>query len=136
MKRRGLWLAALALALLAMAGAPTASAQEASFDCLQADRPIERLICSDPQLMELDGALGAAFVAWRQRLPAKDREAALVVRRAWLAKRLTAGGTGPFLYRVFPAGGGRARPPPLLRCRHRPPSPRSRDSCTRPACGA
>lgn len=92
MERRGRWLAAMALALLAMLGAPTASAQEASFDCLQAERPIERLICSDPQLMELDGALGAAFVAWRQRLPAKDREGALAEQRTWLAKRLTACG--------------------------------------------
>ena len=89
MDRRGLWLAAMMLAVLAVLGGVPASAQQASFDCLQADRPIETLICSDPQLMELDGALGAAFIAWRQRLPAKDREAALGEQRAWLAKRLT-----------------------------------------------
>lgn len=90
--RCGRWLAAVALAVLTgLAGRP-ALAEQASFDCLQAEQPIETLICSDLQLMELDGALGAAFVAWRQRQPAKDREAVLGEQRAWLDKRLSACG--------------------------------------------
>jgi uncharacterized protein YecT (DUF1311 family) len=65
-----------------------ARAEEASFDCLKATAPIEQLICSDPQLLTLDAALGDAFAAHRQRLPEKDRAGALAEQRAWLAERL------------------------------------------------
>lgn len=83
------WIAALGLAALPVLAGQPAMAEQASFDCLQAEQPIEALICSDLQLMELDGALGAAFLAWRQRQPAKDREAALREQRAWLDTRLS-----------------------------------------------
>ena len=63
-------------------------AEGASFDCLKAATPIEQIICSDPQLITLDGALGEAFAGFRQRLPEKDRAGALAEQRAWLALRL------------------------------------------------
>ncbi|HYN40096.1 MAG TPA: lysozyme inhibitor LprI family protein [Rhodospirillales bacterium] len=78
------------LVLVALASMPVrAQAQQASFDCLQAEQPIEMVICSDPQLIGLDGELGAAFLAYRQRQPAKQRDAALAEQRAWLAERLS-----------------------------------------------
>jgi uncharacterized protein len=61
---------------------------QASFDCLKAAAPIEQLICSDPQLLTLDGALGDAFATYQRRLPDKDRAGALVEQRSWLAARL------------------------------------------------
>lgn len=77
----------LSLAVLARIAGP-AVAEEASFDCLKAATPIERLICTDPQLVALDGSLGQAFAARRQRLPEKDRDDALAEQRAWLALRI------------------------------------------------
>jgi uncharacterized protein YecT (DUF1311 family) len=68
--------------------ATSATAETASFDCLKAAAPIEQLICSDPQLLTLDGALGDAFAKYRQRLPERDRAGALAEQRAWLALRL------------------------------------------------
>lgn len=88
MKRSWLYPLMTALALQGAAVTPVRG-QQASFDCLQAQQPIESLICSDPQLIELDGALGAAFLAYRQRQPAKQREAALEEQRGWLAERLS-----------------------------------------------
>jgi len=81
----------LALLVVVLATVPWAAtrAQQASFDCLQASLPIENLICSDPQLLAMDGDLGDAFAAVRRRLPASGRDAALAEQRAWLAERLT-----------------------------------------------
>ena len=84
MRRSWLTLFFAALALSPAVG----HGEGASFDCLKAATPIEQLICSDPQLMELDGALGEAFAGFRQRLPEKDRAGALAEQRAWLALRL------------------------------------------------
>jgi uncharacterized protein YecT (DUF1311 family) len=83
---RRCWLI-LFFAVLAQRSTPLL-AEEASFDCLKAAAPIEQLICSDPQLVTLDGALGDAFAGYRQRLPEKDRAGALAEQRAWLALRL------------------------------------------------
>jgi uncharacterized protein YecT (DUF1311 family) len=71
--------------------APTAAnAQQASFDCMQAVHPIEWLICSDPVLMRLDGALGEAYAAHQDSLTADEaRQALLREQRAWLQRRLT-----------------------------------------------
>lgn len=77
-----------------------ANAQQASFDCLQAAHPIEWLICSDPELMRLDGALGEAYVAYQGSLSGnKARQALLSEQRAWLQRRLTECG--------IPGSGGR-----------------------------
>ena len=85
MKRRD-WLT-FVLVVLALP-ATSVRAEQASFDCLKAAAPIEQLICSDPQLLTLDGALGDAFAKYRQRGPEKERAGALAEQRAWLALRL------------------------------------------------
>lgn len=84
------WLRALTATVMVLITMPTpVRSQQASFDCLQSQQPIETLICSDPQLIELDGALGAAFLAYRQHLAPKQRDAALEEQRVWLAERLS-----------------------------------------------
>jgi uncharacterized protein len=79
----------VAAALAVLAGSPLARAQEASFDCLKAAAPVEQLICSDPELLALDEALGEAFRTTRQRPTGPQRDAALAEQRTWLAERLS-----------------------------------------------
>jgi uncharacterized protein len=80
--------------LIATAGSllvtTAADGQQASFDCFQSSRPIEWLICSDPELMRLDGTLGEAYVAYQGSLSGNEaRQALLSEQRAWLQRRLT-----------------------------------------------
>lgn len=49
------WLLVLAISL------PAVQAQAASFNCAKAQTPVERLICSDPQVSELDDRLDKAY---------------------------------------------------------------------------
>lgn len=51
------WLIALSVV------APSVQAQAASFNCAKAQTPVEHLICSDPQVSELDDRLGMAYRA-------------------------------------------------------------------------
>lgn len=81
--------AMLGAVLSALGAAAPAAAQQASFDCLKAQTPIEHLICSDPRLLTLDGDLGQAFRAARQRAAAGHRDALLGEQRAWLEERLS-----------------------------------------------
>lgn len=81
--------AVLVVVVLAMPLAGQVRAEQPSFDCLQASAPIEFLICSDPQLMTMDGDLGEAFAAQRRRLSPDARTGALAEQRKWLAERLT-----------------------------------------------
>ena len=67
--------------------ATSVSAGQPSFDCLWAAAPIGHSICSDLELLTLDGALGDAFASYRQRLPEKDRAGTLAEQRSWLARR-------------------------------------------------
>lgn len=77
--------AAVAGILLATA---SANGEQASFACMQATRPIEVLICSDPVLTQLDGALGNAYTTYRRSLGAGEaRQALLREQRAWLRRR-------------------------------------------------
>lgn len=87
MQRARPLVAALAIGLAITA----ANAEQASFDCLQAARPIEWLICSDSVLMALDGALGEAYAARRDALSSDEaRQALRGEQRAWLQRRLSA----------------------------------------------
>jgi uncharacterized protein len=79
---------ALALAVMA-ATTPEGAAQQASFDCSQASVPIEYLICSDPQLLGLDGAVGEAFAQTRNTSNKQQRSTALAEQKKWLAARLS-----------------------------------------------
>src|SRR5918995_1409905 len=60
----------------------------ASFDCAAAKSSVEKLICSDPALSDLDGRLGQAFQAARGPLDPKGREWLSKVQRSWLSARL------------------------------------------------
>src|SRR6266446_3539044 len=56
-----------------------------SFDCVKAVSRTEQLICSDPDLGQMDDAVAQAYALARQRL---GNPSALVrEQRAWLAKR-------------------------------------------------
>ncbi len=77
--------AAGALALLLGACASWA-AQAQSFDCAKASKPVERLICGEPALAALDGALGAEVKKALAAVPA-NRHALLADARRWLAER-------------------------------------------------
>lgn len=63
-------------------------ARAASFDCAAAKAPVEKLICGDPELNDLDGRLGQAFQAARGPLDPKAREWLSKAQRAWLTSRL------------------------------------------------
>jgi uncharacterized protein len=63
-----------------LAGLPAVRA--ASFDCAKAKTPVEKMICSDAALSELDGRLASAY---RRALGlASNPEALKVEQRAWL----------------------------------------------------
>lgn len=75
------------LVAVALFGAQ-APARAASFDCAAAKSPVEKLICGDPELSELDGRLGQAFQAARGPLDPKARDWLQKAQRAWLNARL------------------------------------------------
>lgn len=75
-----------ALALLCVTAEPSASAFAQSFDCAKASTPVERLICADPALAALDGALGAWIRKSLRAAPA-NRQATLTDARGWLKER-------------------------------------------------
>ena len=47
------------------------SAYGASFECSKASKPLEKLICSNPELDSADGAMGAAYKEALQSVPLK-----------------------------------------------------------------
>ena len=57
----------------------------ASFDCSKAKGYVERVVCSDPELSELDDALAAAF-DWA-KADALDASEVTREQRAWLVQR-------------------------------------------------
>jgi uncharacterized protein len=68
--------------LLAGLTAATPAARAASFDCAKAKAPVEKMICSDAALSDLDGRLA---VTYRRALGlAADPEALKAEQRAWL----------------------------------------------------
>lgn len=81
--------ASLGSALLASAllGAACPAGASASFDCTKARTVVERTICASPDLSRLDGELGKAYRALRERATAQDRDRLLADQRAWIAAR-------------------------------------------------
>lgn len=67
--------------LPARAGAP-------SFNCALAQAPLEKLICADDALADLDADLGRAYQARRLALADGERPALLAEQRDWLKGRL------------------------------------------------
>lgn len=74
--------AALAFLLSLTCGPGLTSA--ASFDCSKAASPVERLVCEDPQLSQLDEKLAAAYQA--KTLTTSDSNS-VREQRQWLARR-------------------------------------------------
>jgi uncharacterized protein YecT (DUF1311 family) len=95
-ERRGLlnkraWLALLFVGLALTP--PCAQAQShPSFDCRKATWPVEKLICSDPKLGELDRKMAEAFYRALEKAPVADRGAILKRQLAWLQARANACG--------------------------------------------
>lgn len=79
--KRGVWVAAALLGCMGLA----VSAQGASFDCGKASTKVERLICDNPYISELDDKLSAAYKA---ALKNKQQATAIrAVQRDWLEVR-------------------------------------------------
>jgi uncharacterized protein len=56
-----------------------------SFDCRRASSPVEKEICSDPQLSDLDEALGHGYATAREY--SQNSQAVIERQRAWLSER-------------------------------------------------
>jgi uncharacterized protein len=78
--------AGLGAAVLLLCACANSAVLAQSFDCAKASKPVERLICADPALAALDGALGAEVKKALAAAPA-DRQALLADARRWLAER-------------------------------------------------
>jgi uncharacterized protein len=66
------------------AGAAAAEPSNApSFDCASARTPIEKLICSDPDLADLDNEMADAFRSMFHNLPQSERAGTLNAQRTW-----------------------------------------------------
>ncbi|MDR3440800.1 lysozyme inhibitor LprI family protein, partial [Telmatospirillum sp.] len=74
--------AALGLVTLLTLGQPATAAP--SFDCATAGRPIEKIICGDPHLADLDAALAAAYAAKRATLGEDDAKSLVKDQRTWV----------------------------------------------------
>ena len=96
MERRDLidkkaWAALLFLSLaLTPSGAQAQSTP--SFDCQKATTAVEKLICSDPTLAELDRKMADAFGRAMGKAPVADRDAIRQRQRRWLQARANACG--------------------------------------------
>jgi uncharacterized protein len=90
------WLLVLAVVV------PVNEARAASFDCARAESPVERLICSDPQVSKLDERLDKAYRAaeatgmWRRKALALDQ-------RGWLENVRGKCSDAPCLVRAYQA---------------------------------
>jgi uncharacterized protein YecT (DUF1311 family) len=79
-----LTLAALAAALGPAILSPRADA--ASFDCASAASPLEKLICSDPTLSQLDEQMAQAYAAKIESLSLSSRQTLKQGQRSWLRR--------------------------------------------------
>ncbi len=73
----------LPIVALAMASALPAAA--ASFDCQRAASPVEKFICSHPEISRLDEQMTDAYQRLQQDYPALVRSAVLPSQREWLS---------------------------------------------------
>lgn len=74
----------LGLALMAIFGF-LSEAWAASFDCGKASTPIEKAVCADSALSEMDGLLGKAYKS--ALASAQDRSGLKAEQKGWLAQR-------------------------------------------------
>lgn len=76
----------------ALPALPQEIAPQPSFDCTAATQPVERLICSDPALADLDRALAESYDAALAASSEEARAALRTEQRAWSGNRSTACG--------------------------------------------
>lgn len=69
---------------LACSAAPAAAA---SFDCDKAGTPVERAICQQPPLGELDSKINDSYLRATGSMTAQDAAALRTEQRAWLKTR-------------------------------------------------
>jgi len=60
-------------------------AQAASFECAKASNIVETLICTNPNLSQMDEKLAAAYTAVRSK--SADQQRILLEQRAWISQR-------------------------------------------------
>ena len=75
-------LALCMLPILSVAAAPTPS-----FDCLRAQSPVEKTICQQAELAELDRQLNSAYWQFIKQLPNAQQETARQMQRNWIRAR-------------------------------------------------
>lgn len=73
-----------ALAALAFIIAPNAAQ---AFDCAKASTKVERAICADPALKDLDDIMSAAYGEVRSASSASERKMLALAQKRWLAAR-------------------------------------------------
>lgn len=87
-KLQGFWLFSLLLACTA-SNADNAK-HSASFDCAKASTNVEKMICSQKSMQDLDGKMAKEYHAAMGRLDTKaEKQQLLAEQRAWLKKRNT-----------------------------------------------
>ncbi|WP_439816238.1 lysozyme inhibitor LprI family protein [Zavarzinia sp. CC-PAN008] len=77
----------LGLALCLSGLAAPAQAEGPSFDCAKAQTPVEKLICGDDTLGDLDGQMGEAYRQARTAASPERKAALLREQRAWARER-------------------------------------------------
>lgn len=89
----------ISLLVLATTGAHAG----ASFDCRKAATPVERAICANHTLADLDGAIAGAYTAARQKLSASPERQAMLMssQKAFVAARNKAFGQPGFDLELF-----------------------------------
>lgn len=80
--------AAIAATCLVMAGMLAASPATA-FDCTRAATPTEKAICANPEALQSDKVMSAAYFALRRKLSGPGRRLLLQNQKSWLARRNT-----------------------------------------------
>lgn len=88
----GLLWAAVALTSPAAHAEPTSNP---SFDCRKAATPVEKLICSDPVLGDLDRKMAEKFSQDLEAAPATSRGVLIKAQRRWLQDRASGCGLDP-----------------------------------------
>ncbi len=80
-------LLAFALAAGWPSPSPAQTTVQASFDCSKAQRPVDRLICSEAALRWQDVAMARSYTAASASVTGSARDALLTEQRAWLSER-------------------------------------------------
>jgi len=77
----------LALAAGLCLAAPGAYAASPSFNCAKASTDVEKLICSDAELANLDRSLADLYGTLLKQTPAKDQQMLKAEQRGWVKGR-------------------------------------------------